>query len=149
MPIQTQCAWCGKDIQVRVGALRAANFCSRQCSGQWRKGKPFHSEQAKEQIRQAQFGLKRPHIAELARKRRGGLHPRWKGDKAVKNTGRHRAQRIYPIQPCEVCEVTHEQKRIHRHHKDGNTLNNAADNIAFLCTKHHQEEHKRMKERSS
>lgn len=31
---------------------------------------------------------------------------------------------------------------VHRHHKDGNTLNNSPENIAFLCAKHHKEAHK-------
>lgn len=72
---------------------------------------------------------------------RGEQHPGWKGDQAKPHNGRHRAQRLYPLKPCEVCGLKPEDGEIHRHHKDRNTLNNAPDNIQMLCLKHHTEAH--------
>lgn len=72
---------------------------------------------------------------------RGEQHPAWKGDQAKPHSGRHRAQRLYALQPCKVCGLKPEDGEVHRHHKDGNTLNNAPDNIEMLCLKHHTEAH--------
>lgn len=57
-------------------------------------------------------------------------------DKNV-SLGRLRARRMYPGPlKCDVrgCKA----KRVERHHKDKNTLNNRRSNVAFLCTKHHR-----------
>ena len=59
---------------------------------------------------------------------------------ATAQAGRKRARQLYPGPlECEVCGAPAE-----RHHKDGNTLNNAAENVAFLCRKHHINEEDRM-----
>jgi len=58
----------------------------------------------------------------------------WSADTTKQSTGRMRAERWYPNQPCSVCGSYGE-----RHHIDGNTFNNETDNIAFLCRKHHME----------
>jgi hypothetical protein len=56
--------------------------------------------------------------------------PGWKGDGATHQAGRKRARQMYPDAPaCERCAAS----RSERHHKDGNPLNNARENIAFLC----------------
>ena len=45
------------------------------------------------------------------------------------NAGRRRAQRLYPIQqPCIRCGRPGE-----RHHVDGDTFNNSAGNVQWLC----------------
>lgn len=65
-------------------------------------------------------------------------------------TGRARALALYPLRPCEVCGVESRPdyagpaSRIARHHRDGDQMNNAAVNIAFLCKEHHDLEHQRM-----
>ncbi len=50
-------------------------------------------------------------------------------------------QRLYPLQPCEM-PGPHLGK-LERHHKDGNPRNNERHNIAFLCTSHHRQAHRR------
>lgn len=72
---------------------------------------------------------------------KGEQHPSWKGDAATRHEGRHRAQALYPLQPCQVCGAEPVNRNVHRHHKDGNPLNNEPGNIAFLCVKHHAEAH--------
>lgn len=63
----------------------------------------------------------------------------WKADTDKQQTGRMRAERWYPIQPCEICG-----ERGERHHIDGNALNNEPSNITFRCRKHHMEEDGRL-----
>lgn len=63
----------------------------------------------------------------------GAEHPNWKGNRAGVHAGRKRARSIYPLGPCERCGETGTD----RHHKDGNTLHNGADNIEILCRRCH------------
>lgn len=74
------------------------------------------------------------HVAK--RKRSGASHPNWKGDKITIKSGRSRAARMFP-EPhnCQKCGAT--DCRIDRHHIDGDTVNNASENIAFLCRRCH------------
>ena len=72
------------------------------------------------------------------RKRRGTEHHAWIGDSASIKSGRCRAERIFDIQPCEMCGES--AKRIDRHHKDGDTRNNERSNIKFLCRRCHMRE---------
>lgn len=75
------------------------------------------------------------------RKRFGESHSRWKGDFVTEKSGRSRALRAYPDQmPCEKCGTD----RSERHHRDGNTANNDAGNIAFLCRRCHMIEDGRL-----
>ena len=55
----------------------------------------------------------------------------------TEQSGRSRARRAYAWQPCEVCGGEAEG----RHHRDSDRLNNAPDNIAFLCRQHHKDAH--------
>jgi hypothetical protein len=83
-------------------------FCSTSCEGRWRKGVNA---------------------------------PRWMGDhpKNPNATGHQRANMIYKeLQPCEVCGRTSDNATIHRHHIDENPMNNAPENISFLCSSHHR-----------
>lgn len=57
----------------------------------------------------------------------------WKGGQVALQTGRSRAERWYPTRPCDLCG----KEKAERHHIDGNPLNNAPENIMFLCRKHH------------
>jgi len=84
----------------------------------------------------------RSHGAKLCRKcsdlkRRGKGHT----DHPVypKQAGHKRAQTLYPLGVCEWdgCD----KGAAHRHHVDGNTLNNEPANIARLCVRHHLEAH--------
>lgn len=76
----------------------------------------------------------------LRRQKLGSKNPAWRGDAASQRAGRLRAQRLYSV-AGRCCEICGSEQRIHRHHKDGNTLNNAQDNIALLCATCHQAEH--------
>ena len=136
------CGFCGREIKVIPAKVRTVNFCSRQCSGKYRKGKPFHSTETKQKISKALMGVPCPEVSKALKGKRGADARRWQGDNITKGTGRHRAQRYFPIQPCEVCGADPKKVRIHRHHIDGITSNNDESNIKFLCTKHHFELHK-------
>lgn len=61
----------------------------------------------------------------------GKNNPNWNDSNVA---GWQRAQKMYPIQPCEECGKT---TYIHRHHVDGNKVNNDKSNIKFLCPSHH------------
>ena len=68
------------------------------------------------------------HVAK--RMRYGEDHWRWLGESVSTDGGRSRALRMYPdIPPCEMCGDADSE----RHHRDGNTANNAESNIQFLC----------------
>jgi hypothetical protein len=53
--------------------------------------------------------------------------------------GRKRAQRKFAAERCEFCGST--EKRLSRHHKDGNSQNNDPNNIAILCLGCHSSLH--------
>ena len=74
----------------------------------------------------------------------GNRNPNWQGDDVSPAAGRERAQRRYKEQPCSICGAPGE-----RHHKDGNTLNNAPSNIAWRCRKHHMIDDGRMERRGN
>lgn len=59
----------------------------------------------------------------------------WKGDAAGRNTKRYRAVRRYELGRCEYegCKAD----AVDRHHIDGDTGNNAPENIARYCRRHH------------
>lgn len=53
--------------------------------------------------------------------------------------GHAKARKLYKVKsPCEVCGTS---ENIHRHHVDRNPMNNARENIQFLCATHHIELH--------
>lgn len=72
---------------------------------------------------------------QLFKGRSGPLHPTWKGDQAKRKSGRTRARRLYMAKACKRCGATAESsgKPLHRHHKDGDPLNNAPGNVEILC----------------
>jgi len=63
----------------------------------------------------------------------GELHGHWKGDAAHEHTKRERAQRMYTLTQCEMCD----NPAVDRHHIDTDTGNNKRDNIMLLCRKCH------------
>lgn len=64
-----------------------------------------------------------------------------------KQTGRKRARRLYPnSRLCEKCGARPESANIARHHKDGNTFNNAISNIQWLCAACHLAVHNYMRD---
>lgn len=63
-------------------------------------------------------------------------HPNWKGDAAQRNAGHLRCRAWIKLEGnCERCKTV---KATDRHHKDGNTFNNARENIQFVCRRCHQ-----------
>lgn len=74
--------------------------------------------------------------------RRGPEHHSWVGNKITKESGRSRAERKYPVRPCEICGES--KKRIDRHHRDNDPRNNKKSNIKFLCRKCHMIEDGRL-----
>ena len=52
-----------------------------------------------------------------------------------KTTGWSRAQRLYPnLATCQECGG---RPAVERHHRDGNPLNNAPENLALVCRRCH------------
>jgi len=84
-------------------------------------------------------------VIEIVRERHIGLkNPQWKGDLRAPGTGRVIANRLYPNpQPCEVCG----ELRTEKHHIDNNPINNASNNIMWLCRKHHMKVDGRLSRR--
>ena len=76
------------------------------------------------------------------RKRFGKDHHAWVGDDIQVRSGRTRAGRAFKKEPCEECGES--EKRIDRHHIDGETKNNERSNIKFLCRKCHMREDGRL-----
>lgn len=62
------------------------------------------------------------------------------------NTGRRRAQRLYPS-PLGLCEDCHGWSATERHHLDGDVYRNTRENIAFLCHLCHARRHKLQEDR--
>ena len=95
--------------------------------------------------RMVRNGVPRRSLSEsISKSKRGELNPRWGGNNVNTNSGRDRAQRMYPPRPCRICGGVAE-----RHHKDDDTLNNEPSNIDFLCRKHHMEADGRMDRRKN
>ena len=68
----------------------------------------------------------------------GAGNHRWVGDNVTASGGRGRANRLYTPDICWGCGTT---EKIERHHMDGRTANNTAENIKFLCQKCHKAFH--------
>lgn len=79
------------------------------------------------------------HVAK--RIRTGESHYRWAGADVSEKGGRKRALRMYRvIGSCVRCGSAKSE----RHHKDGNTANNAPSNIEPLCRRCHMAEDGRL-----
>jgi hypothetical protein len=61
-------------------------------------------------------------------------------------TGRMRAERAFPPEPCAVCGAAYSKTgaNVGRHHADGDRLNNTRENIVFLCKRHHIAAHRAL-----
>ena len=64
---------------------------------------------------------------------KGQDHPLWKGDAAADDSKRMRAQKMYSLGACEQCG----KPAVDRHHVDGDTGNNTADNVMRVCRRCH------------
>ena len=64
---------------------------------------------------------------------KGSLSPKWKGNTVKYNSGRARARKLY-----------YAPKGHHRHHIDGNPLNNDPENIMIVTPRKHMVEDGRM-----
>lgn len=123
----SNCKACGTSFEryVRPSHMpdRAPQYCSQECRIRAVFGAPKSREH------RSKLGLKLHQ------------HPNWKGDDVTPESGRCRALRMFPAQPCSECG----NAKAERHHRDGNTLNNAAENISFLCRACHMREHARIR----
>lgn len=93
-----------------------------------------HSPEARAKMSLAGRGRKQSKEHVQKRIRRGAAHYNWKADDIAVKSGRSRALRLYPESvPCVKCAAAKSE----RHHKDGNTRNNAPENIERLCRRCH------------
>lgn len=57
---------------------------------------------------------------------------------------RKRVQRLVPVTKDSYCVECGRKKSLHRHHSDGNILNNDLNNIVILCRRCHIQDHLAM-----
>lgn len=81
----------------------------------------------------ARLGYEQTAEHKAKRIRTGPEHANWKGNDITVKSGRSRALRKFPPQPCTVCGCA----RSDRHHVDGDTSNNDESNVLFLCRRCH------------
>lgn len=87
------------------------------------------------------FGHKRTPESIAKGTRWGVEHHAWQGGNVSETGGRARALRKFPIiHPCELCS----SPQTERHHRDGNTANNEAANVWFLCRRCHMQQDGRL-----
>lgn len=87
----------------------------------------------------ASVRLRAQHL-KLKRSVETSSNPNWKGRNATKRSGYSRALRMFKDGICKKCK----NQIAERHHKDGNTLNNKASNVVFLCRRCHMESDGRL-----
>lgn len=89
------------------------------------------------------FGHKRTAESIAKGKRWGPDHHAWLGNTVSERGGRTRALRRFPVaSPCALCGAP----RAERHHRDGNTANNDAGNVWFLCRRCHMQRDGRLEQ---
>lgn len=82
-----------------------------------------------------------PEMREAARQKKlGDKNHRWRGDAASPNAGRQRANKLFSS-AGRLCAFCGASSNLHRHHRDGNPLNNQESNIEIICARCHQHEH--------
>lgn len=118
------CARCGVRFSYRVRDDRARKFCGAECG------------------KFAMLGRKQTDEWINKRKRSGEGHHWWLGDDVVEKSGRSRALRAF-VAPT-ACQSCGRKTRLDRHHVNGNTKDNTAENIKFLCRKCHMTEDGRI-----
>lgn len=147
------CEVCGNPFYAAPSNITKGlgRFCSKACMGKSRDrrvarncvvcGKEFQAHNYEIEQGRGRFCS----VSCEGRWRKGDRGARWMGDNPINpdNAGHKRAQAQYELKPCEICGATPKDAVIHRHHIDENPMNNAPDNIAFLCALHHREAHRR------
>lgn len=141
------CEQCGKETRKVPAKVMAHIFCGRTCFGLWRREHSVMTDELRERISQALIGRPNPRMAEMARQQVGEKHPRWVGDNSTRHTGHRRAEKAFSPGACDVCAKPYTGGHsVERHHKDGNSLNNGPQNVAFLCPKDHKAAEKVIRE---
>lgn len=112
------CTQCGKEINRRRRYHYKNHFCNKRCMGDWMKAHP-----------EALSGGPKPENV------RGPKNPNWGGGDVLRAAGNLRARRWFALKPCQICGA----EKSERHHVDANPLNNAPENIMFLCRRHHMQ----------
>lgn len=114
--------------------------CRRWREAYVRPSKPVPSYCSKSCRQRAAW--KRPDFRSKCSEGRSGEKAyQWQGDAVSVRGGRARALRLYrDIGPCVRCGA----EPAERHHRDGNTANNAPANIEIICRHCHMEEDGRL-----
>jgi len=126
----------------RKEVARLANI-SDACMGKWISRLGLQKPKSKYPNRQSGHGVSGMFspdaIEKMSAAKQGEKNPAWKGEAASISAGRYRAQHMFELPTsCECCGF---EGRIVRHHVDGDTHNNSADNIMFLCECCHKQWH--------
>jgi hypothetical protein len=88
--------------------------------------------------------LKTPHSKRCRScAKKGTRNPLWQKGSANTSTHYYRARAANEQQPCAQCHNPDSEI----HHRDGNPLNNAPENIKWLCHPCHMAEHARKRQR--
>jgi hypothetical protein len=106
-----------------------AKYCNK-CKAKGSRNAMFgrnHTEESKQKCREHGICPTRGVV--------GPAHHSWRPAKNAA-AGRAHARTLYPLEPCKICGADAE-----RHHIDENPLNNARENIIFLCRRHHKQVH--------
>ena len=156
IPLWTECAWCARWFDAATGGhARRRKHCSRWCyhesraqyqecpaCGRWFRTGMQHLTPGRIYCSHACRVSRVPRGYTWPGVLRGSRHPAWKGDAARPETkrGRYENRSLPPGTICQRCD----KPAIDRHHKDGNTGNNDAGNIAFLCRRCHMSEDGRL-----
>lgn len=120
--LQMSCERCAVVFSFYRNGVAVRRFCSHDCSTANSHGR----KQSPEWVAQ--------------RKKFGADHHAWKGDSISRRSGRSRALRWFTdIGPCVDCGAS--DKRVERHHRDENPINNDPSNIEALCRSCHLARH--------
>lgn len=110
VPDHLTCEQCGEDYvpaqSITMEFKRGRRFCSMACRDEYLRSGGARS---------------------------GEDHPSWLGDDAKPISIRARARLIRVRRGAGYCESCTFMLASETHHKDGNPLNNADENLAFLC----------------
>lgn len=129
------------DLNMTRQAVATLAGVSDPCIGTWIKRFGIKKDRSAYPNRQPGYGVIGMHGQSgrdaISERMTGSSNHRWLGESVKENSGRARANRHIEIDRCDCCD----EKAVHRHHVDGNTLNNKPDNVVPLCARCHHSHH--------